>query len=69
MMCKFSAKQKKYIFAFIIFILVITRFCFSMGFKSFFVKTMKLDDELMVNQMMTLSQRNTFRGILSKDFD
>lgn len=51
------------------FLLIVLRLYFSKDFPSFFIKTLRIDDELMVNQMMTLSQRNIFRFLLSKDFD
>lgn len=68
-MKKIMIKGNKILYIFVLILLIAFRLYFSKDFPSFFVKTMKIDDELMVNQMMTLSQRNIFRFLLSKNID
>ena len=57
--------ENKYII--IIAIIVILRFVFSANIPNFYIKNMPIDDGLMINQMMSLSQRTLFRCILSKN--
>lgn len=57
-------KENKYIL--LIILIVIVRFLFTMNIPNFYIKTMTIDDGLMINQMMSLSQRTFFRYILSK---
>lgn len=61
--------KRKVTFIFLVLSLLLLRLYFSKDFPAFFVATMRIDDELMVNQMMTLSQRNFFRLLLSKNID
>lgn len=58
-------KENKYIL--LIILIVIVRFLFTMNIPNFYIKTMTIDDGLMINQMMSLSQRTFFRYILSKN--
>lgn len=58
-------KENKYIL--LIILIVIVRFLFTMNIPNFYIKTMTIDDGLMINQMMSLSQRTFFRYILSRN--
>ena len=58
-------KDSKYILL-VIFIVMI-RFLFTIKIPNFYIKNMTIDDSLMINQMMLLSQRTFFRHILSKN--
>lgn len=64
-----NLKWNNILYALVVFLLIIIRLLFSKDFPVFFVTTLKIDDELMVNQMMTLSQRIVFGFILSKDIN
>ncbi|MBR3134500.1 MAG: hypothetical protein IKG56_03470 [Clostridia bacterium] len=48
-------------------LIVIVRFIFTIDVPNFYIKNLKIDDGLMINQMMTLSQRIIFRILLSKN--
>ena len=58
-------KANKYIL--LVGLIVIVRFLFTINIPNFYIKTMTIDDGLMINQMMSLSQRTLFRYILPKD--
>ncbi len=57
--------EKKYIL--LILLLIILRILFSIKFPVFYIKNKTIDDGLMINHMMSLSQRIVFRHILSKN--
>ena len=57
--------EKKYIL--LVVLLIIVRFFFTMEIQNFYIKNKTIDDGLMINQMMSLSQRAFFRNILSKN--
>ncbi len=60
-----SIKDNRYIL--LVCLIVIVRFIFTIDVPNFYIKNMKIDDGLMINQMMTLSQRIIFRILLSKN--
>ena len=57
--------EKKYIL--LVVLLVVIRFIFTIKLPSFYIKNKTIDDGLMINQMMSLSQRIIFVNILSKN--
>ena len=58
-------KENKYIL--LVGLIVIVRFLYTSNVLNFYIKNMIIDDGLMINQMMSLSQRIILRYILPKN--
>ena len=58
-------KENKYIL--LVGLIVIVRFFYTSNVLNFYIKNMIIDDGLMINQMMSLSQRIILRYILPKN--